>query len=157
MTWLPWLGGVVGVLAVTAVALRRVGAERWADLIRTHTSQLESGRVDVQPTRFDARELDGLPAPVQRYFRAVLTDGQPIIAAATIEMAGTIASIRANARGADVVKDMVMLPWDCALSDYQPQGGMLIPMRGEAAWMRPDGRKAYFVGHVKTLRYEFAP
>jgi hypothetical protein len=24
------------------------------------------------------RELDGLPAPVQRYFRAVLNDGQPI-------------------------------------------------------------------------------
>ena len=33
---------------------------------------------------------DDLPPPVQRYFRAVLTDGQPIIAAATIEMAGTI-------------------------------------------------------------------
>ena len=28
---------------------------------------------------------------------------------------------------------MEMLPWDCALSDYRPQGGMLIPMTGEAS------------------------
>jgi hypothetical protein len=52
---------------------------------------------------------------------------------------------------------MAMLPWDCALSDYQPQGGMLIPMTGEAAWVRPEGRKAYFVGHVKKLRHKFLP
>jgi hypothetical protein len=103
MTWLLWLGGVVGVLVavtvVLAIGLRAVGANRWAELMRTHTSQLESGRVDVErpaqgrlpsAARYDSRELEGLPAPVQRYFRAVLTHGQPIIGAATIEMAGTI-------------------------------------------------------------------
>jgi hypothetical protein len=82
-------------LVVIALGVRVVGANRWAELIRTHTGQLEAGRADAagrepSPTRFDARELDGLPAPVQRCFRAVLTDGQPIIAAATIEMAGTM-------------------------------------------------------------------
>jgi hypothetical protein len=237
--------------------------------------------------RYDARELEGLPAPVQRYFRAVLTDRQPIIGAATIEMAGTInmsataeqwkpftsqqrvvtrrrpgflwdaqvdmfpgvparvedsyiagqgqviakllglftvadahgggemargefmryfaeaawyptallpsqgvrwqavddtsanasivdgpialtmlfrfdqagliASVHAESRGAGVGNDMVMLPWDCGLSDYRPHGGMLIPMRGEAAWMGPEGRKAYFVGHVRKLSHEFLP
>lgn len=73
--------------------------------------------------------------------------------------AGLIASVRAESRGAGLDKDgvMNMLPWDCNLSDYQAQDGMLIPMSGEAAWMRPEGRKAYFVGHVKTLRYEFLP
>jgi hypothetical protein len=40
------------------------------------------------PVHFDSRELEGLPAPVQRYFRAVLKEGQPIIAAATVELAG---------------------------------------------------------------------
>jgi hypothetical protein len=73
------------------------------------------------------------------------------------DQAGLIASVHAESRGAGVGKDMVMLPWDCGLSDYQPQGGMLIPMKGEAAWMRPEGRKAYFVGHVKKLSYEFPP
>ena len=96
---LLWLGVVLGVLVVLALGLRVVGANRWAELIRTHTGQLERGSVDVHspaqgrlraPTRFDVNELEGLPAPVQRYFRAVLTDGQPIIAAATIEMVGTM-------------------------------------------------------------------
>ena len=68
--------------------------------------------------------------------------------------AGLIASVRAGA-GKDGV--MVMLPWDCALSNYRPQGGMQIPMTGEAAWMRPEGRKVYFVGHVKKLSHEFLP
>jgi hypothetical protein len=290
MTWLLWLGGVVGVLVAFAIGLRMVGANRWAELIRTQTSQLESGRVEDRsqvpsPARFDARELEGLPAPVQRYFRAVLTDGQPIIGAATLEMAGTInmsataeqwkpftshqrvvtrrpgflwdaqvdmfpgvpvrvvdsyvagqgrlmakllglftvadahgvgelargefmrwfaeaawyptallpsqgvrwaavdnasanasvidgpltltllfrfndagliASVRAESRGAGVGKDMVMLPWDCRFSDYRPLDGMLIPMGGEAAWMRPEGRKAYFVGTVTSLTCEFS-
>jgi hypothetical protein len=290
MTWLLWLGGVVGVLVALAIGLRVVGANRWAELIRTQTSQLESGRVEDRsqvpsPARFDARELEGLPAPVQRYFRAVLTDGQPIIGAATLEMAGTInmsataeqwkpftshqrvvtrrpgfvwdaeinmfpgvparvvdsyvrgqgrlmakllglftvadahgvgelargefmrwfaeaawyptallpsqgvrwaavdnasanasvidgpltltllfrfndagliASVRAESRGAGVGKDMVMLPWDCRFSDYRPLDGMLIPMGGEAAWMRPEGRKAYFVGTVTSLTCEFS-
>ena len=293
MTWLLWLGVAMVVLVVLALGLRAVGAVRWVELVRTHTSQLESGRVDApgrlpSPARFDTHELEGLPAPVQRYFRAVLTDGQPIIATATINMtgsmnlsatveqwkpftslqrvvtrrpgflwdarvamfpgipacvedsyiaghgrliakvfgllkvadlqgegeiargefmryfaespwyptallpsqgvrweavddnsasaiivdgrinlgllfrfndAGLITSVHAESRGASVGKDgvMVMLPWDCGLSDYQPQDGMLIPMAGEAAWVRPEGRKVYFVGHVKKLRYEFLP
>ena len=56
-------------------------------------ARLEAARVppsaSTWPARYDVRELDGWPAPVQRYFRAVLKDGQPIIAAASIEQAGT--------------------------------------------------------------------
>jgi len=293
MTVLLWVGIALAALVVVAIGLRTLGAARWTELVRTHTTPLESGSVGAQgrlpsPARFDAHELEGLPPPVQRYFRQVLTDGQPIIVSATIEMTGTInmsataeqwkpftsrqrvvtrrpgflwdaevfmfpglpahvedsyiaghgrliakvlglftvadsqgvgeiargefmryfaespwyptallpsqgvswaavddasanatlidgpitltllfrfndagliASVRAEARGAGVGKDgvMVMLPWDCALSDYKPHGGMLIPMTGEAAWVRPEGRKVYFVGHVKTLSHEFLP
>jgi hypothetical protein len=92
--------------------------------------------------------------------RATLIDG-PITLTLLFRFndAGLIASVRAEARGAGAGKDgvMVMLPWDCALSDYKPQGGMLIPMTGEAAWVRPEGRKVYFVGHVRTLSHEFLP
>jgi len=293
MTGLLWLGVSLGALVVAAIALRVVGTGRWDERVRTHASLLESGSVDARgrlpaPARFDARELEGLPLPVQRYFRAVLMDGQPIIATATLEMTGTmnlsataeqwkpftsrqrvvtsrpgflwdakvvmfpglpahvedsyiagrgtlmakvlglftvadsqgvgeiargefmryfaespwyptallpsqgvrwqavddacanatlvdgpitltllfrfdeaglITSVHAESRGAGVGGDgvMVMLPWDCALSDYQPHNGMLIPMAGEAAWVRPEGRRAYFVGRVKTLRYVCLP
>jgi hypothetical protein len=291
MTALIWLGIALATLVALATGLRAVGAARWARMIRRHTTQLESGSVDARgrlpsPARFDARELERLPAPVRRYLRAVLTDGQPIIATATVEMTGTmnmsataeqwkpfasrqrvvtrrpgflwdaavlmfpglpayvedsyiagrgrliakvlglfavadlqgageiargefmryfaespwyptallpsqgvqweavddasarativdgpitltllirfndaglIASLHAASRGAGVGKDgaMLMLPWDCALSGYHPQDGMLIPRIGEAAWVRPEGRKVYFVGQVRTLRYEF--
>jgi hypothetical protein len=293
VTLLYWVGVALGALVVIAIGLRILGAARWAQLVRTHISVLDSGSVDAagrrpSTARFDARELEGLPAPVQRYFRAVLTDGQPIVAAADIEMTGTInlsataeqwkpftssqrvvtckpgflwnarvdmfpgvpaqvedsyiagqgrlnakvfglfavadlhgggeiargefmryfaeaawyptallpsqgvrwqavddasarativdgpitltllirfndagliASLHAESRGASVGKDgvMVMLPWDCGWSDYRPQDGMLVPMVGEVAWMRPEGRKAYFVGRVKKLRYEVLP
>jgi len=95
MTVPMWVGIGLGALVVLAIGLRTVGAARWDEMIRTHTTQLDSGRLGARdrlpsPARFDMRELEGLPEPVQRYFRAVLTDGQPIIAAATIEMTGTM-------------------------------------------------------------------
>ena len=44
----------------------------------------------MQPlARYDARALEGLPAPVQRCFRAALTDGQAIVTAVSIHHAGT--------------------------------------------------------------------
>jgi hypothetical protein len=53
-----------------------------------HTN-LEGARRPVAPKRYSANELVGLPAPVQRYFRAALTDGQPMIMAVTVEHTGT--------------------------------------------------------------------
>jgi len=292
MTWLLWLGLVLCLLAATAVGLAAHGAKRWADTIRALTSRLEAARINEKvrpsssPTRFDSRELEGLPAPVRRYFRAVLKEGQPIIAAATLELAGTINlsateerwkpftsrqrvvtrrpgflwdahvsmlpgvavrvvdsyiagegllraavlglftvakvrgggeiargefmryfaeaawyptallpsqgvrweaiddhsanativdgpltltllfrfndaglidSFHAEARGAGVGKDMVMLPWEGRLSDYRAHDGMTVPFTGEVAWLRPEGRKSYFIGNVTSLAYAFSP
>jgi hypothetical protein len=291
MTWLPWLGLVLCLLVVVAVGLSAYGSAQWSDTTRTLTSRLEAARLDEKaqppsPPRYDARELEGLPAPVQRYFRAVLQDSQPIIAAAAVELAGTfnlsatdeqwkpftsrqrivtrrpgflwdaqvamlpgvtvrvvdsyiagegllhaailglftvaevsgggeiargefmrffaeaawyptallpsrgvrweavdaacanativdgpltltllfrfndaglIDSFRAEARGAGVGKEMVMLPWEGSWSNYQTHDGMTVPFTGEVAWMRPQGRKPYFHGSVTSLTYEFSP
>ena len=298
MTWLLWLGLVLCLLAVAAAGLTALGSRRWTDRMGALTRGLEAARSDgtVQPphpndtTHYDPHELEGLPAPVQRYFRAVLKDGQPIVSAVTIEMAGTINmsamaeqwkpftsmqrvvtasagsssgfiwdaqigmlpgiqvhvvdsyiagkglvqaamlglftvadmsggdemargefmrffaetpwyptallpsqgvqwaavdgtsanativdgsvtltllfhfndaglidSVRAEARGGMVGKEMVMRPWECGLSDYQVRDGMTVPISGTAAWVLPDGRKTYFRGTVKTLTYEWAP
>ena len=43
----------------------------------------------IEPKVFDKGELERLPAPVQRYLRAVLEDGQPIVAAVSVEHTGT--------------------------------------------------------------------
>jgi hypothetical protein len=94
MSWLAWLGLLLVLLAVAAAGISAYGAKRWTDFMRALTRSLEAARLDdkarsASPARFDSRDLEGLPAPVQRYFRAVLKDGQPIVSALTIDMAGT--------------------------------------------------------------------
>ena len=94
MKWLLWFGLGLCVLAVAAVGLAAYGSKRWADATQTLTRRLEAARIDEKaqpayPTHYDSRELEGLPAPVQRYFRAALKEGQPIIAAVTVGLAGT--------------------------------------------------------------------
>lgn len=291
MTWLLWLGLVLCLLVVVALGLSAYGTTRWTDTTRSLTSTLEAARIDEKaqspsPARYDSRELEGLPAPVQRYFRAVLKDGQPIITAVTLELAGTfnmsptgeqwkpftsqqrvvtrrpgflwdaqvamlpgvavrvvdsyiagegllhaailglftvaevsgggeiargefmrffaeaawyptallpsqgvrweavgdrsanativdgpltltllfrfndaglIGSVRAEARGAMVGKEIVMLPWEGNWSNYQTRDGMTVPFTGEVAWVRPEGRRPYFIGTVTSLTYEFSP
>lgn len=291
MKLLFWFGLLLCLLVIVAVGLSVFGAKRWKDSARALASRLEAARIDDKapspsPTRYESRELQGLPAPVQRYFRAVLKDGQPIITAATINIAGTfnlsptgeqwkpftsrqrvitrrpgflwdarvsmlpgvavrvvdsyiagegllhaaiqglftvanvrgggelargefmrffaeaawypsallpsqgvrweavddacanativdgpitltllfrfndgdlIDSFRAEARGAGVGNEMVMIPWEGHWSNYQVIGGMTVPLTGEVAWIRPEGRKPYFVGTVTALTYEFSP
>ena len=71
--------------------------------------------------------------------------------------ADLIASFRAEARGGMVDKVVVMAPWEGKWSNYQTRDGMTVPFRGEVAWIRPEGRKPYFIGTVTSLTYEFAP
>jgi len=282
MTWMTGIALGVGGLFVAVVALVLIGDVRWARGTQEQMALLESARVPALVGRYDAREIDVLPAPVQRYFRAVLKDGQLLIAAATFELAGTInmsttgenwkpftstqravvhrpsflwngrvvmlpglaahvhdsyiagvgtlhaamlglftvaqvqgsgeiargelmryfaemvwyptallpsqgvrwaavddrsanatlgaglisltllfrfddagliTSVHADARGSGVGKDMVMLPWDCSVSNYQLRHGMMVPTRGEVG----TGSKPYFVGNLASLAYEFSP
>lgn len=291
MAWLLWLGAVLGLLAVAAVGLSVYGTKLWANITRELTGRLEAARIDERarspsPARYELRELEGLPAPVQRYFRAALKEGQPIIATVTLELAGTfnlsatgeqwkpftsrqrvvtcrpgflwdaqvsmlpglavrvvdsyiagegllraailglftvadiqgggeiargelmrffaeaawyptallpsqgvrweavddnsahatlvdgplaltllfrfndaglIDSFRAEARGAKVGKEMVTLPWEGNWSNYQVRDGMTVPLTGEVAWVHPQGRRAYFLGSVTSLAYQFLP
>jgi hypothetical protein len=296
MTWLLWFGVTLCMLAIAALGLSAYGDRRWAGATRALQGKLEAGRMDGQqhdqqngatpPTRYDARELEGLPAPVQRYFRAVLKDGQPIITAVTIDLAGSfnmspqgeqwkpfrsrqrvvtrrpgflwdaqismlpgvkalvvdsyivgtgllratvqglftvadlqgegeiargefmrwfaevawyptallpsqgvrweavdgrsakatvvdgpislsllfrfneaglIGSFRAESRGSIVGDKMVMSPWEGIWSNYQTHDGMQVPFSGEVAWMRPEGRRPYFIGTVSSLSFEFSP
>ena len=75
----------MGAVGAIAYGLAAYGAVRWAESTRKLLLRLESTRLPATTPRYDARELEGLPAPVQRYFRAVLKDGQPIVSAATVE------------------------------------------------------------------------
>src|SRR5919199_1933891 len=79
------------VLAVAAVLVSAwlYGAYRWNASTQELRARLDSARVPVRPQTVDFRELEGLPAPVQRYFRAVLQEGQPMVAGVRVQHRGT--------------------------------------------------------------------
>lgn len=260
------------------------GALRWQSSTRDLLARLEAARVSAGPRTYDPRELDPLPAPVQRYFRAALTEGQPLVAAVTVEHEGTfnmsaggekwqpftsrqrvttqcpgfvwdariavapglkarvhdayvegegilhatllgfltivnmrgtravaegellrffaetawyptallpsqgvqwtavddssakatlkdgdisltllfrfdeaglIASVRAEARGRTVGREVIPTPWEGRWWRYNLRDGMRVPLEGEVAWILPEGPKPYWRGRVTSLSYEF--
>jgi hypothetical protein len=288
--WILWVVLVLCVLAFAAAGLGAYGARRWENALQVLRASLQAGRAIVRQdgqrptTHYDARELEGLPAPVQRYFRKVLRDGQPLISAVTIEMTGTfnlsaigeqwkpftsrqwvvtrrpgfiwdariamlpglkvrvvdsyvagkgllraavgglftmaevrgegdiargefmrwfaevawyptallpsqgvrweavddhsanatfadgplvltllftfndaglLGSFRADARGSMVDGKLVMAPWEGSWSNYQERDGVHVPFTGEVAWIRPEGRRCYFVGTVTSLSFTY--
>lgn len=285
MNALAWSAVAAGGLAVLLWMLNRLGQRQWARAIVALTERL-GRRVIAGPCPcYDPAELDGLPAPVQRYFRAVLQAGQPIVAAVSIDMAGRfnlsmtgqrwvaftsrqrvqvrrpgfvwdarmligpglpvcvmdsyvagegrlsvailglfivaseggrtemdrgefirwlaeapwyptallpsqgvrwqavdecsadatvvdgpltqtmrcsfdaaglICAVRVDARGAMVDGQLQMLPWEARWTDYQRRHGMTLPMRGEVAWVLPQGRRTYFEGRVSAIQHDDA-
>lgn len=89
MKWLTWLGAAIAMVALLFAALSVVGAMRWRGLTDGLYARIEAVRESPTVARYDTRELEGLPTPVQRYFRAALAGGAPIVTAATVEHTGT--------------------------------------------------------------------
>jgi hypothetical protein len=78
----------VGALTVgvgTAIAL---GNARWTDATAQLTNRLAAAGDQTEPVVLRMVDLKGLPAPVARYFRATLKDGQRMIRAARIVQTG---------------------------------------------------------------------
>jgi len=90
MNWTLWAALGLGCSVAIVAGLVAYGSARWGSATQTQTALLEAARLPAPAGRYNASEIEGLPEPVQRYFRAVLKDGQPLIAAATFELAGTI-------------------------------------------------------------------
>jgi hypothetical protein len=77
------------VLTTLLMVAALVGRRAWQSETQRLHAQLDAGRVPTTHTMVDFRELDALPGPVQRYFRTVLTDGQPVIASARFAHRGS--------------------------------------------------------------------
>ncbi len=88
--------------------------------------------------------------------RATMTDG-PLTLTLSFRFGadGLVASIHADARAATVDGVSVMLPWECRMSDYQSQDGMLIPMTGEVLYRSAKGERSYFHGTVTRIACAF--
>lgn len=79
---------ILGLIVLTAAIL--YGEFHWKAGTRELRDRLEAAKLPILPRIFDRRELENAPAPVQRYFRTVLGDGQPIVATVNLELTGTL-------------------------------------------------------------------
>jgi hypothetical protein len=64
------------------------GAARWNDKTLGMIEQLEAAALTSEPQTFSFKSFDALPAPVARYFRATLKEGQPFIRTARMQQQG---------------------------------------------------------------------
>ena len=149
------------VVVLAFAALIAWGAWKWRGLTQSLVDRLEAGRVAPSPARFDARELEGLPPVVQRYFRATMPDGElSLTLTLTFDAQGLMESVRADARGRTEGGKIVMRPWEGRWSNHQLREGMRVPLSGEVAWLLPSeegGCKPYWRGTIRSLSYEWAP
>ena len=87
--WMLISAALLALLLLLVIGAVIYGLRRWKQDTRVILTQLEVARISPSPAGYDARELEGLPAPVQRYFRQALRDGQPIVTAGSVTHTGT--------------------------------------------------------------------
>ncbi len=89
MTWLKWIAIACTLLALAVALLSAIGRERWRRDTDALLRRLQAQRQAPQPLRYDVQELDGLSAPVQRFFRTALRDGAPLVSGVTLTHTGS--------------------------------------------------------------------
>ncbi|HEY0061086.1 MAG TPA: DUF6544 family protein [Telluria sp.] len=91
-----------------------------------------------------------------RAARASLVDGAiKLTLLFTFNDQGLIETVRADARGRTLGKQIVATPWQGHFWNYQAKNGMQVPLDGEVAWLLPEGTKPYWRGTIKKIAYEF--
>jgi hypothetical protein len=80
---------VFALVAIIFMGAWLYGAYRWNTETRELRARLAAAREPIRPRTVDFRELEDLPAPVRRYFHAVLEEGQPMVSGVRVRHAGT--------------------------------------------------------------------
>ena len=89
--------------------------------------------------------------------RARLTDGNlSVMLLFRFNPTGSIASVRADARGRSHNGVTIPTPWEGTWSQEERRDGMLVPIVGEVAWLLPEGRLPYWRGRLTDVRYDFS-
>jgi hypothetical protein len=90
MLWLLAALILVAALVAAVVLLGMRGQRRWREQSHALTADLGAQPGPAGVTHFDAAELAPLPLPVQRYLRAALTGGQPLVSGLRMTQSGLI-------------------------------------------------------------------
>ncbi len=80
---------IIGTLIIVCLGLVIIyGRSRWQSETDKLRSKLTNGQQPIQPKTYDSKEIAGLPEPVQRFFNAVLQDGQAIVSSVNLSQEG---------------------------------------------------------------------
>jgi hypothetical protein len=86
--WIKWIT-ITGVLILVSFSIAAIyGSYRWQSNTDKLRTKLIGGRQTIQPQIYGQKEIEDLPAPVQRFFQTVLKDGQAIMAAVKLTQQG---------------------------------------------------------------------
>jgi hypothetical protein len=82
--WIKWIALIVFSIIVCIGLATIYSGYRWQSDTDKLRAKLSCGQRIIEPEIYDQKEIEGLPAPVERFFRTVLKDGQPIVAAVKV-------------------------------------------------------------------------
>lgn len=86
--WIKWMA-IIGFLIVVSLGIATIyGKYRWQSDTDRLRAKLINGQRTIQPKIYDQKEIEGLPEPVQRFFKTVLKDGQAIVASVKLSQQG---------------------------------------------------------------------
>jgi hypothetical protein len=86
--WIQWIA-IIGVSILVCLGIAAIyGSYRWQSNTDNLRAKLIGGRRIIKPQTYDPKEIEGLPAPVQRFFKTVLKEGQAIVAAVKLSQQG---------------------------------------------------------------------
>ena len=86
--WIKWIA-IIGVLIAVSIGIAAIyGSYRWQSETDRLRAKLTNGQRTIKPQIYDQKEIEGLPDPVQRFFKTVLKDGQAIVAAVKLAQQG---------------------------------------------------------------------
>jgi uncharacterized protein DUF6920 len=139
--WLKLLLGIGLTFAVVSTLAIGVGAWRWNVGTREIRARLDAARVPLRPAGVDFRELDSLPAPVQRYLRTVLKDGQPMVTAVDVRHSGSFDMVETREQwkpftsAQRVIMQRPSFDWDARIMLLPG-----VPVRVHDAYVAGEGR-----------------
>jgi len=127
-------------VAVLLVGVWLYGAYRWNTETQGLRSRLAASRVPIRPQTVDFHELEGLPAPVRRYFRAVLEDEQPMVAGVHVQHTGTFNMGEAADRWKPFISDQKVVTQRPGF-DWNGRVAMMpgLPVRVHDAYVAGEG------------------
>lgn len=140
---------IIGGLVFIYIVLFAYGSARWNAKTRARQTTLFAHKQTSQLKKFDAsRDLKGLPAPVSRYLKKVLPEGQPYISSVRIKHTGTFNMSETGEQWKPFISDQHVVTqrpgflWDARIS-MMPG----LPIRVHDAYIAGEGiLQAYPLG-----------